>query len=294
MSNDYVIVDCGANLSNKKFQRDLDNVLERAETAGVKKLVVLSSSAKSSREALRLTRLYPGTLFCAAGIHPLESQSWNRETEATFEEILSKQECVGVGICGLDQTKLDVAPLAQQKEVLESQIKMSTLRGKTCVIFEKSSHNDLVKVVRSYPDANVVVHGFCGSTDQAKEYIHNGFYLSMTGALWKQKEDFQKLLRDPLVQDRLLLASDAPFLFPNAKSKLKRSQENNQENGDKEEAIFSEVSESLVRRYCSFQRNEPCSLALTCELLAHLTEQSPHDAALKTTYNALNVFKLNF
>lgn len=56
MSNGYVIVDSGANLANKKFQRDLDQVLDRAESAGVKKLVVLSSSEKSAREALRLTR----------------------------------------------------------------------------------------------------------------------------------------------------------------------------------------------------------------------------------------------
>lgn len=110
----------------------------------------------------------------------------------------------------------------------------------------------------------------------------------MTGSLWKAKEDMHQLLRDPATQEQLLLASDAPFLFPNAKSKLKRSQE------EEKESVFSEVSESLVRRYCSFQRNEPCSLALTCELLAGIVDQSPHDVALKTTYNALKAFKLQF
>lgn len=114
------------------------------------------------------------------------------------------------------------------------------------------------------------------------------YFLSITGALWKQKEDFHHLIRDPTVQEKLLLASDAPFLFPNAKSKLKKSQE------DEKTEMFSEASESLVRRYCSFQRNEPCSLGLTCELLAGILDQSPHDVALKTTYNALKAFKLQF
>lgn len=291
MSNEYVIVDSGANLSNKKFQRDLDSVLERAQSAGVKKLVVLSSSEKSSKEALRLTRLYPGRLFCAAGIHPLESQSWTDETLATFTDLLAKPECVGIGVCGLDQTKLEVASLESQLATLEAQLKLASRQGKACVVFEKSSHGELLQLLRAYPDTTVVVHGFSGTTEQAKQYIHYGYNLSITGALWKQKEDFEKLLRDPKVQERLLLASDSPFLFPNAKSKLKRSQE---DGGDKNEGVFSEISESLVRRYCSFQRNEPCSLALTCELLASIVQLSAHDVALKTTYNALNVFKLQF
>ncbi|XP_022651052.1 uncharacterized protein LOC111269016 [Varroa jacobsoni] len=289
MSNDYVIVDSGANLANKKFQRDLDQVLDRALNAGVKKLVVLSSSEKSAREALRLTRLYPGTLFCAAGLHPLETQLWADDIKVAFNEILPKPECIGIGVCGLDLTKLEVASLKQQLSVLEAQLQMARDLSKPVVLFEKSGSTELLHLLRTYPGlSSVVIHGFAGSAQQAKEYLHKGYFLSMTGALWKAKEEMQQLLRDPAVQEQLLLASDAPFLFPNAKSKLRKSQE------EDKESIFSELSESLVRRYCSFQRNEPCSLALTCELLAGILDLKPNDVALKTTYNALKAFKLQF
>lgn len=33
-ANNYLIVDIGANLTNKKFARDLDNVIQRAKEAG--------------------------------------------------------------------------------------------------------------------------------------------------------------------------------------------------------------------------------------------------------------------
>ncbi|XP_003746028.1 uncharacterized protein LOC100899930 [Galendromus occidentalis] len=288
MESDYVIVDSGANLANKKFQRDLDQVLDRAQNSGVKKLVVLSSSERSARDALRLTRLYPGSLFCASGIHPLETQSWRDETKATFEELLPKAECVAIGACGLDLTKLEVSSLKQQISCLEAQLELAKKYAKPVVVFEKAGASELIPILKAYAELQVIVHGFAGSADQAKEYLDRGYFLSITGALWKQKEDFYDLIRDPSVQDKLLLASDAPFLFPNAKSKLKKSQED-----DKTE-MFSEASESLVRRYCSFQRNEPCSLGLTCELLAGILDQSPHDIAMKTTYNALKAFKLQF
>ena len=34
--NNYIIVDVGANLTNKKFSRDLDAVIQRAKDAGKK------------------------------------------------------------------------------------------------------------------------------------------------------------------------------------------------------------------------------------------------------------------
>ena len=50
----------GANLTNKKFARDLDSVIQRAQDAGVSKIMVTGTSVKSSKDALRLSQLYPG------------------------------------------------------------------------------------------------------------------------------------------------------------------------------------------------------------------------------------------
>ena len=65
--SNYIIVDIGANLTNKKFSRDLDQVIQRAREAGVTKIMVTGTSIHSTKEALRLTRLYPGTLYSTAG-----------------------------------------------------------------------------------------------------------------------------------------------------------------------------------------------------------------------------------
>ena len=65
--SNYIIVDIGASLTNKKFSRDLDAVIQRAREAGVTKIMVTGTSLHSTKEALRLTRLYPGTLYSTAG-----------------------------------------------------------------------------------------------------------------------------------------------------------------------------------------------------------------------------------
>lgn len=58
----YLLIDIGANLTNRKFNRDLESVLQRAEDVGVKKIIVTGTSINSSREALRLARLHPGKI----------------------------------------------------------------------------------------------------------------------------------------------------------------------------------------------------------------------------------------
>lgn len=52
--SNYIIVDIGANLTNKKFSRDLDAVIQRAREAGVTKIMVRTLSIKMSRGYLRV------------------------------------------------------------------------------------------------------------------------------------------------------------------------------------------------------------------------------------------------
>ena len=83
-------MDVGANLTNKKFGRDLDSVIQRAKDAGISKIMVTGTSVQASKDALRLSRLYPGTLYATAGIHPHDAKSWDKmRTHCPFSKIWS-------------------------------------------------------------------------------------------------------------------------------------------------------------------------------------------------------------
>ena len=49
-------------------------------------------------------------------------------------------------------------------------------------------------------------------------------------------------------------------------------------------------SQTFLHRYCTFQRNEPCSLPVTVEMIAAYLKKSPEEIALATTFNALKLF----
>uniref|UniRef100_A0A1B6E529 Deoxyribonuclease TATDN1 n=1 Tax=Clastoptera arizonana TaxID=38151 RepID=A0A1B6E529_9HEMI len=283
----YILVDTGANLTNKKFSRDLESVIKRAKDAGVQKIIVSGSSLKSSREALRLARIYPGTLYSTAGVHPHDAKSWNENSLAELKEIAESSECVAIGECGLDYNR-DFSTPDVQKEVFEQQVRLACALKKPLLLHERDAHEDLIDILNTHKDClpSLVLHSFTGTTNQALVYLQMDMYLGITGYLCKDNaaDGIQSFLESrQLPLERLLLETDSPFMYPNARGMKLPT---------KVKEALTERSLSFLQRYCTFQRNEPCSLPAIVEIVAAFLEKSPEEIALATAFNALKIFGL--
>ncbi|XP_063231513.1 3'-5' ssDNA/RNA exonuclease TatD [Bacillus rossius redtenbacheri] len=284
----YVVVDIGANLTNKKFGRDLDSVVQRAKDAGVQKIMVTGTSLRASKEALRLTRIYPGTLYSTAGVHPHDAKSWTDSYLEELRTVAASAECVAIGECGLDYNR-DFSPPEVQREVFEMQIRLACELRKPLFVHERDAHEDVLGMLGRHGAAlpAVVVHCFTGTAEQARRYLDAGAYIGLTGYLCKDKSDtgVRKILEDGVIPlEKLLVETDSPFMFPNTRaSKLPVHVK---------EAL-TERSLTFLHRYCTFQRNEPCSLPAIVEMIAAFMKKPPEEVALATAFNALKVFGLS-
>lgn len=285
----YVLVDVGANLTNKKYGRDLDSVIQRAKDAGVQKIMVTGASIRSSKEALRLTRIYPGTLYSTAGVHPHDAKSWDHpNTLDELENIASNPECVAIGECGLDYNR-DFSDPETQRAVFHKQVKLACELNKPLIVHERGAQSDVLDVLSHYKNQlpAVLIHSFIGTAKEAQLYLDQGFYLGITGYLCKDKSDsgVRQLLEGgqaPL--DRILVETDAPFMYPNTRaSKLPAHVKD----------ALTERSMTFLHRYCTFQRNEPCALPAIVEMVAAFMRVTPEEVALATAFNALKLFGLS-
>lgn len=95
----------------------------------------------------------------------------------------------------------------------------------------------------------------------------------------------RKLLEDGrLPLERLLVETDSPFMYPNTRaSKLPQHVKTG----------LTERSLLYLHRYCTFQRNEPCSLPAIVEMIAAFMQKKPEDVGLATAFNALKLFGLS-
>ncbi|EDW96246.1 3'-5' ssDNA/RNA exonuclease TatD [Drosophila yakuba] len=284
-----IVIDVGANLTNKKYSRDLDSVVQRARDAGVQKLMVHGTSVKSSKEALRLSRIYPDIIYSTAGIHPHDSKSIVEEPATWFdlEHIAQAQECVAIGPCGLDYQR-DFSEPDAQKQIFAKQLQLAIRLNKPLLIHERSAQLDLLEILDKFENLPpVIIRGFMGTAEEALKYLERRFYISLTGYLCKDKSDtgVRRLLEDgTLPLDRLLVETDAPFMYPNTRaSKLPQHVKTG----------ITERSLLYLHRYCTFQRNEPCSLPAIVEMIAAFMKKSPDEVALATAFNALKLFGLS-
>jgi len=296
--SNYIIVDIGANLTNKKFSRDLDQVIKRATDAGVSKIMVTGTSLHSTKEALRLTRLYPGILYSTAGIHPHDAKSWDEETYAEIKDAARCTECVAIGECGLDFNR-NFSPPEVQVEVFEKQVALACELGKPLFLHERDAHQEMVAILERFLDKKrsqnssgfklpaCVIHCFTGNREQAIKYLDLGCYIGLTGYLWKDKSEngVRRILEEGVIPlEKLLVETDSPFMYPNTRaSKLPQHIKD----------CLTERSVTFLQRYCTFQRNEPCSLPVTVEMIAAYLNKTPEEVALATTFNALKVFGLS-
>ncbi|CAG0903056.1 unnamed protein product, partial [Cyprideis torosa] len=159
---------------------------------------------------------------------------------------------------------------------------------KPLFLHERDANREMLEILSSHRSQlpPTVIHCFTGTREMAMQYLELGLYLGLTGYLWKDKSSngVRSLLTEQLIPlDKLLLETDAPFMFPNFRgAKLPPDVR----------SALTPSSTVPLDRYCSFSRNEPCSLPLILELVAAFMKKPPHEVALATTFNAIKVFGL--
>lgn len=110
--------------------------------------MVPGTSIRSSKEALRLSRIYPDIIYSTAGIHPHDSKSLIDDNNGwlEFQQIASSQECVAIGPCGLDYNR-DFSDPDIQKIVFEKQLVLAGNLNKSIIIHERSAQNDVLAIL---------------------------------------------------------------------------------------------------------------------------------------------------
>ena len=81
------------NLSNSRFEKDLNEVISRAKENHIQHLLVTGTNIVESQKALALCQQYPDYLSCTAGVHP-------HDADNVSENYLENLEELGKVLCG--------------------------------------------------------------------------------------------------------------------------------------------------------------------------------------------------
>src|SRR5262245_60377620 len=103
-----VFFDTHAHLDYPEYEKDFAEVLQRAQAAGITKLISIGTSFESSLRAIRLAETHP-MIYAAAGWHPSEALSAPADLRPTLREMAAHPKVVALGETGQDYYRLPSA-----------------------------------------------------------------------------------------------------------------------------------------------------------------------------------------
>lgn len=259
------MIDIGANLTHDSFDADREDVIARAQAAGVKRFIVTGSTEAGSQAAAELAAQYPDVLYATAGVHPHHATEYSADVEDTLRTLLANPLVVAVGECGLDYFR-NFSPIDAQIAAFERQLELAVEVQKPVFLHQRDAHDDFLRVLSRYLDRlpACVAHCFTGDETQLRDYLERGLYIGITGWICDERRGSHLQGLIPLIpEDRLMIETDAPYLMPRTLKPKPKT-----------------------------RRNEPEHLVEVLRVVAAAADSTPAVMAARTTANAERFFRL--
>jgi TatD DNase family protein len=226
-----MLADTHCHLDFNIFDKDRTEVIDRARSVGVVRILNPGINILTSENALKLAQQYP-EVYVAVGVHPNEANSWNDETINRLRILAAQPNVVAIGEIGLDYYR-DRTPPEKQLKIFKSQLGLAAELGLPVIIHTRNSStddqkatSDAIKIltiwIEKLNDSNSelaacpgVLHSFSGDLLSAQNAITLNFCLGITGPVtYKNSGELHRVVGSvPL--ENLLIETDAPFLTPN-------------------------------------------------------------------------------
>lgn len=209
------ITDSHCHLDFPDFDGQRDEIVARAERAGVTRMVTICTKLKNE-PAVRAIAEAHAPVFYAAGTHPMSAAD---EPLATVEQLVTMAahpKMVGIGETGLDyHYTAESADI--QKESLRIHIEAARQTGLPLIIHARDADDDTARILAEEHRAGAytcVMHCFSSSPALSRAALDLGFYLSMSGITAFPKSGDLRDIFATAPLDRILVETDAPYLAP--------------------------------------------------------------------------------
>ncbi len=206
-------MDSHAHLNFPDFNADREEVIRRANLAGVGSMINVGTTIASSRQAIELADRY-ACIFATAGIHPHDAGGVGDVHMKELEHLLRHPRVVALGEIGLDFYR-DYSPHAAQIDIFTRQLRLAVKMKKPVIIHAREAWKEMIPIVTADFKGQLsgVFHCFSGSLENARHVLDSGFHISFTGVVTFRNSVALAIAKYVPI-DRLLLETDCPFMAP--------------------------------------------------------------------------------
>ena len=253
-----MLVDSHCHLDFPDFEGELDDVVARANLAGVSYILTICTRITKFDSILLLAKRFDN-MWCSVGIHP---HNVSDEPEITAEHLIrmaKDPKVVGFGETGLD-FYYNNSPRDKQEMCFRVHIAAAREAGLPVIVHTRDADADMARVLedehRNGPFPGLI-HCFSAGQKLAERVLEIGFYISFSGIVTFNKADELRETAKQVPMERILVETDSPYLAPMPKRG---------------------------------KRNEPAFTVFTAARIAEIKGLSSADFAAQTTDNFFQLF----
>lgn len=237
-----MLIDTHAHLDYPDFAGDFDEVLARANEAGVTRLITIGTGIESSRRAVALAEKH-ANVYAVVGVHPTNVLEEEADFLPALRDLAKHPKVAAIGETGLDYHHLpseeqaqsspamsalqaevpadveasiiDGAYKAAQAEAFRVQLDLAEELKLNVVIHQRDAWDDTVEILKPYTGrVRGVFHCFGNHVEQAREILAMGHLVSFTGIITFKNAALVRETVAAISLSDLMVETDCPYLAP--------------------------------------------------------------------------------
>lgn len=217
-------LDVHTHLTHALFQNDLAQVIQRAEEADLRAIIVNGLAPSSNRQILAMAQQH-SIVKAALGIYPteavndilpddfhLEIEKFTLLDEINFiREQAKNKTIIAIGECGLDAHHLGEDTFPQQEKVFIELLEIASDHDLPVIVHSRKRETRCIEILKAHGMKKVDMHCFGGKAKLALETAESEGWCFSIPAHVIRTHSFQKLVQ-LLPVECLLTETDAPYL----------------------------------------------------------------------------------
>ena len=214
--SDIELIDSHCHLIFENFEQDLQDVIFRLRSKGVKKLVHACCELSEIPKLKKISNKFD-EIYYSVGLHPLEANKWKLSSKSILKRsALQDKRVVAIGELGLDFFKSENKN--QQIDALIPQMELACEIELPVIIHCRDAANEMIEICnelsRKGKCPKGVLHCWTGTPKEMKQFLDLGFYISFSGIVTFPKAHEIHECAKIVPNDKYLIETDSPFLAP--------------------------------------------------------------------------------
>jgi TatD DNase family protein len=222
----HYFTDTHCHLDFPVFDHDRELILERCLTNNINAIVVPGVTAEHWPRVLSLCTKENGNkeiasklnankpkLLSALGLHPCFIEQHQGDDLQHLRQLCEMNNLSAIGEIGLDYY-LKTLDRDTQRYYFTRQLEIASEYHLPVLIHARKSHAEIIKLLKSFPEINGIIHAYSGSYEQAMEFLKLDFKLGFGGAFTYPGAKKLRSLTKKLPLGAWVLETDAPDMSP--------------------------------------------------------------------------------